>query len=95
MVYLNTGSSRASRLKIREQMLFKLCQQACAKAERIKGEPLSKGEVTTVFEKLRAELERRDFFCMDGSFDPPKMPITEYLKSKGVVEEKHDEEGEG
>ena len=47
---------------IREKILLRLGGDALKKAESIKGEELTKSEVTAVLEKLRAELTKRGFF---------------------------------
>ena len=53
---------KSQKRQIREKILLRLGGDALKKAESIKGEELTKSEVTAVLEKLRAELERRGFF---------------------------------
>lgn len=54
---------RAFQMKMRESIFMKLGQQACMKAQSLKGnEPLTRSEVYEIAEKMRAELEKKGFF---------------------------------
>ena len=48
--------------KMREAVFVRYGLEALAKAEKIKGEPLTDTEQKAVLEKFRAALEKRNFF---------------------------------